>query len=50
MKNNLAVAATFLVGIFGIFGIDADEQTVLALITGLVMAGTALYTIIQKNK
>ena len=50
MKNILPVASTLLVGLFGIFGVDADEQTILALITGLFMAGTATWTIIQANR
>lgn len=50
MKNILPIASTVIVGFFGIFGIDADEQTVLALITGLVMSGTAIWTIVQANR
>ena len=50
MKNNIAIAGSLLVGLFGLFGIDADEQTVLALVTGLVMAGGAIYTIINNNR
>jgi hypothetical protein len=50
MKQFLPIASTLILGIFGTFGIEADEQTVLALITGLAMAGTSIWTIYKANK
>lgn len=50
MKQNTPIIATVILGLFGLFGIDADQQTVLALITGLTMAGTAAWSIFQANK
>ena len=48
MKTFQPIAA-LLVGLFALIGVDADEQTMLAVITGLIMAGSAAYSIWENN-
>jgi len=50
MSKNTPVISTFLLGLFGIFGIDASEEQILAVINGLLMAGTAIWAIYNANK
>ena len=49
MKQALPIVATLVLGIFGTFGIQSDQPTVLALITGLLMVITSVVAIIKTN-
>ena len=50
MKQHVPIVTTFVLGLFGLLGIEADEQAVLALVNGLLMAGAAVWAIWQANQ
>jgi hypothetical protein len=50
MKNILPILATLLIGLFGTFNIEAAQEQVLALLTGLAMFVTAAWSIYKANK
>lgn len=50
MNSALYPFATVFTALFGIFGIDADEQTILAIITGAIAVFTGVLSIVNANK
>ena len=50
MKDSLPILTILGAGLFGLFGIEASEEQIAALITGLVMAGASVWAIYKANK
>jgi hypothetical protein len=49
-QKNVPIVATFVLGLFGLFGIEASEEQVLAVINGALMLGTAVWAIWVQNR